>query len=59
MNEPQDLNKLTDILIDYIREYQLKKFDPFYMREKLKFDINEYGMNASLLNCSDRSLTRS
>ena len=48
MNELQDsnkLNKLIDILIDYIREYQLKKFDPFYMRDKQTFEINEYGIN--------------
>ena len=44
MNESQDFNKLIDILLEYIKEYHLKKFDPFYMRERQTFDINEYGM---------------
>ena len=45
MSETQELNKLSDILLDYIKEYHLKSFDPFYMREKKTFDVNDYGMD--------------
>ncbi|CAG2120515.1 unnamed protein product, partial [Medioppia subpectinata] len=30
----QDMNKLIDCLINYAKEYHIKRLDPFYMREK-------------------------
>ena len=44
MPELGELNKLIDILINYAKEYHIKQFDPFYMRDKITFDMNDYGM---------------
>lgn len=44
MTETEVLNKLLDILINYSKEYYIKKFDPFYMKDKQTIDINEYGI---------------
>ncbi|CAG2115844.1 unnamed protein product [Medioppia subpectinata] len=45
----QDMNKLIDCLINYAKEYHIKRLDPFYMREKHTIDFNEYGIVARIL----------
>jgi hypothetical protein len=44
-NEILLLNKLMDIILSYSKEYHVKQFDPFIIRDKKTISLNKYGMS--------------
>jgi hypothetical protein len=44
-NEILLLNKLMDIILNYSKEYHVKQFDPFIIRDKKVITLNNYGMS--------------